>query len=99
MYFRVQIGAAIFDHHKAVIRVGGMKDCGLDDPAGCDPKQNESIDILRSQDHVKVGTGEGAHHVLGDRNIVSFRCNGGMNGARITFKKLLVFCGLIISSI
>src|SRR5208283_2864755 len=91
VYLGVQVAAAIFYHHQAVIGVGGVTDCRQDDPAGGDPKKDEGVDIIRPEDHVKVGAGERTYPVLGDRNIVPFRRNGGMNFARRTFKKLLVF--------
>jgi hypothetical protein len=86
MHFRIEVGAAVLYHDKAVICVGSMEQRRKDDAAGCDPEQYERIDVIRSQDHVKIRTDESADPVLDDNDIVPFRSHCGMNRASSTLE-------------
>jgi len=81
MNLRVGIGAAVFYHDKTVVRVSGVAQRRKNHPAGCNPEQDQCVDIVGSQNHFKVSTRESAHAMLGDDNIVSLGSNSSMNRA------------------
>jgi hypothetical protein len=77
----IEVGTTILDDDEAVVGVGGMEQRGKDDATGGDAEEDEGVNFFGAQDHGEVGAGEGADAVLGDDDIVTLRCDGGMDGA------------------
>ena len=62
----IEIGAAVLDYCESVIGVTGLKKSGENDATGRDAEQDERLNIVGAENHGQVGTGEGAHTMLGD---------------------------------
>ena len=49
------------------------------DAAGDDSRQDQGLDAVGAQHQVEIGSGEGAHPMLGDDDFLGQRRNGGMD--------------------
>ncbi len=71
MYSWIKIGTTIFYHDNAVVCIGSVEHRGENDATSGNPEQNQGVDLLRSEDHIKVRSGKSADPVFGDGNVVS----------------------------
>ena len=90
VHIRFLIRAAVFHHDHTIIRIDGIEQRGENHAAGRDSKHHQRVDVLRAQDHVEIGSGEGTDPVLDDDDVVADRRNCGMNLTGVSLEELLV---------
>jgi len=87
---RIQVCAAIRNHHELVIGIAGVQQRREDHAARRDPEQHERVDVSRMENHFKVRSEEWVHRALRDDDVARFGPECGMDHPRRALEQLLM---------
>ena len=71
MQVHIEINATVLNNGQTEISIAGLKKSGENDSAGGDAKEDERINLVGSENHGEIGSGESADPVFSDNDSVS----------------------------